>query len=428
MLDSKAITKIQSIILIAIIVVAAIGAYVLFSGNEQSSDTIKIGVVADIDLGYGKETLQSVKLAAEQINAEGGLLGRSIEVIGEDDDGGLDPVVKSTALNRLISYHEVDFIIGAADSTTQEIIAEHKKIFIAVSGSAEVLEQNVLDDYNKYKYYFTANWNSSCAFLGMTNSLLALRQNTGFNKIGMIGEDLAWVHNSMDGVNAFLEENGFEVVYKGVFPLDTMDFSSYFAAAEAAGVEGMLTLIAVNDGIAFVKEYHDRQSPVFIFGGLLGSIANLEAWEWTDGKCEDVCVAAVPVAAGYPFTTKTVPTREDYFLRYGEYPVTAIGFDILRFILADAIERASTIETDAVIEALEETSVETSNARNFVFSPSHGVMMGKNPNDPTANYQIILGFQWQNGQLLPVDPIKIMEEAGTSYTFPDWPGPWDDLD
>ena len=37
------------------------------------------------------------------------------------------------------------------------------------------------------------------------------------------------------------------------------------------------------------------------------------------------------------------------------------------------------------------------------------------------------GTKWQDGQLVPVDPIKIMEEKGTTYTFPDWPGPWDNL-
>ena len=86
LLDHKAITKVQAVILVTIIVVASIGAiaYFFWTDENQLEDTIKIGVVADLDLGYGKETLQSVKLAAEQINAEGGLLGRSIEVIGED--------------------------------------------------------------------------------------------------------------------------------------------------------------------------------------------------------------------------------------------------------------------------------------------------------------------------------------------------------
>jgi hypothetical protein len=39
-----------------------------------------------------------------------------------------------------------------------------------------------------------------------------------------------------------------------------------------------------------------------------------------------------------------------------------------------------------------------------------------------------MGFQWQDGIQVPVDPTKIMEEAGATLTFPDWSGPWDDFD
>ncbi|MEJ2242762.1 MAG: hypothetical protein P8Y18_11580, partial [Candidatus Bathyarchaeota archaeon] len=102
-------------------------------------------------------------------------------------------------------------------------------------------------------------------------------------------------------------------------------------------------------------------------------------------------------------------------------------YDGIRFILVDAIERAGTIETDAVIKALETTNVETSNARHFVFTPSHALMMGTDANDPNADYPIVIGFQWQDGVQVPVDPLKIMEEANATITFPDWPGPWDNI-
>jgi branched-chain amino acid transport system substrate-binding protein len=141
-------------------------------------------------------------------------------------------------------------------------------------------------------------------------------------------------------------------------------------------------------------------------------------------------LAEYPTTAGYPFTSRTLQTRDSYMNRWGE--AISIGaaatYDAIRFILADAIERAGTIETDAVIKALEETSVETSNARDFVFTESHALMMGTVAHDPDAEYSIIMIFQWQDGQQVPVYPKKIMEEANATLTFPDWPGPWDNLD
>jgi hypothetical protein len=61
----------------------------------------------------------------------------------------------------------------------------------------------------------------------------------------------------------------------------------------------------------------------------------------------------------------------------------------------------------------------------FTFSSSHGLMRGENPSDPDDDYMGVLLFQWQNGTLVPIHPSWLMEEAGVTLTFPDWPGPWD---
>jgi branched-chain amino acid transport system substrate-binding protein len=437
LLNSKALTKTQSIILIAVIVIAAVGggvAYVMLSQQEQTSETIKIGILADLDASGGKKIWKAAVLAAEQLNAEGGILGKQVELIGEDSDSEtrVDASHISLTITRLITHHQVDFIIAEGGYETglicQEIVAEHKIIFMDVNDGEE-LTQRVLDNYEKYKYYFTTAWNDTSNFQGITDSLLLLREDTGFNKVGIISEK--WGEEIVEGLEYVLPEvYGFDLVYTSLFPYNTFDFSSYFAAAEAAGVEILIPIIALDGGIPFVKEYFDRQSPLFIYGGIIFAVTDPESWEWTDGKCEHVCVANSPIVGGYPLTSKTISTREAFFNRWGEsIELTgSLSFDTLRYILADAIERAGTIETDAVIEALEETSIETSNAENFVFTSSHGVMMGENPNDPDADYSLVIVFQWQDGELVPVYPKKIMEEAGAALTFPDWPGPWDNLD
>jgi branched-chain amino acid transport system substrate-binding protein len=224
-----------------------------------------------------------------------------------------------------------------------------------------------------------------------------------------------------------LPENGFELVYKGVFPMRSLDFSSYFAAAEAAEVEVLLPLIASDSGIPFIKEYHDRQSPILV-QGLIVTASSPEGWTMTDGKCENIILAAGEMVAGYPITSKTLPTRDAYLDRWGESITSGLAYDLMRFILPDAIERAGTLETEAVIEALEKTSIETSTVENFVFTKSHCALTGENPNNPDASYRLSLLFQWQNGNLVPVYPQRIMEEAGATYKFPPWPGPWHELD
>ena len=88
-MDSRALTKLQSAGLIAVLAVAAVGggiAYIFWSGPAQSAENIRIGVCADLDMGVGRSTFRGVTLAVEQINAQGGILGRNITIIAEDDD------------------------------------------------------------------------------------------------------------------------------------------------------------------------------------------------------------------------------------------------------------------------------------------------------------------------------------------------------
>ena len=186
LLDSQALTKVQSIILITIIVVAAVGGgvtYVLLSGEEESAETIRIGVLTDLDGINGESVWLGTKLAAEEINSEGGILGRQLEVIGADTDfeseGDLTKV--SLALTRLITYEKVDFIIGQAPGESgfviQDIISEHEKIFLAVLGSLDNVTQRVIDNYRDYKYFFRVfQMNDTSIGKGMTDSILLIRE------------------------------------------------------------------------------------------------------------------------------------------------------------------------------------------------------------------------------------------------------------
>jgi branched-chain amino acid transport system substrate-binding protein len=427
LLNSEALTKIQSIILIAVIAVAALGgvaAYVLLSREEQAAETIKIGVCADLDQPTGKSIWQGAVLAAEQVNAEGGVLGRNFSIVAEDDDyeSLFDPTIASNAFTKLITIDEADFVICyyVGGLNYRETAANHKKILFTVNDLTEELTQHVLDDYDNYKYYFRAGWgNETSAINGQAESIVACINYTGFSKIAFLYPmDFDILVSPI--VDA-LEEDGFDIVSTQSFPWTTIDFSSYFAKAEEAGAEILFPMFLSGTGVPFVKEYYNRQSPMVIWGKI-ESAERSNFWELTEGKCEHITTFGYPVVAGYPETTKTIATGEAYIERWGEEisSVAAVAYDTVRFILADAIERAGTIETDAVIEALEETDVETSSFRRFVFTSNHDIMKG-----PDEIYSRVYMFQWQNGEQVPVYPKDVMEEAGASYTFPDWPGPWD---
>ena len=87
MLNSRAITKVQATVIATIVVVATVVGgftYFFWGGSEGSGEVIKIGILGDLDNVGGKAAWQGAVLAAEQVNAEGGVLGRKFEIVAEN--------------------------------------------------------------------------------------------------------------------------------------------------------------------------------------------------------------------------------------------------------------------------------------------------------------------------------------------------------
>ena len=428
MLNSKAIPKMQTIIFVSLVIVASVTGivYVFLSGEKEQTETIKIGVCTDLGNTGGDSTWQGAVLAAEQINAEGGILGKQIELVSEDtDEGSLtgDLSKVSTALTRLLTYHKVDFVIGGmfdeGNLIIQDIVSEHKKIFISVSAPGDRLTERVLNDYENYKYFFKVSPpNSTALSIGYADSLVALREYTGFNKIAYLAVDVMLFDSYVEIIESLPELHGFELIYGNRYPPGTVDFTSYFAAAEAAGAEILVPFTLGEEGIVFTKEWYDRQSPLVLWGtNILASTPNY--WALTEGKCQHETSTVTAVNAGYPVSTKTLPMIDAYVARWDKKPgfLATGAYDIIRFILPESLERAGTLETEAVIKALEKVDIETVSTPRFVFTSSHDIMYGSGYNEQYF-------FQWQaDGTRVPMYPRELKEEAGATYTLPDWIGP-----
>ena len=437
-MDSKALTKIQSAVLITIILVAAVGggaAYVIWSASQPPPENIKIGICADLDNADGRRVWQAAVLAAEQVNTEGGVLGRNFTIVAEDDDDEVLPAdiaVASNAMTKLITLDKVDFVVSNGLPGVlvphQEICSQHKIILFGVRGANDNFTQRVLDNYDKYKYFFKFSPpNSSSVADGMLGDILTVANYTGFTKVAFLGQESSTVRQILAGLNESLPNKGLEIVYTGLFQVATTDFTSGFAALEAAGAEILVPLIVTQASVSFIKEWHDRQSPCVVWGIMYGADQKT-FWDLTEGKCEYATATCYPVVVGYPLTNKTVPTREAYIARWGTVPTSSAVavYDGIRFILPDAIRRAGTQDTEALIKALENTNVETSSARHFVFTSSHDIMIGTDePNNPAEDYVVMGYFQWQsNKALVPMKPTEIMKEANATYLYPPWKGPW----
>ena len=88
------------------------------NGTTSTGDTIKVGVYGDLTgptASFGQSTKNGVELAVAEINAAGGVNGKKIELVIEDDQG--TPEKAKTVISKLISQDKVQAVIGEVAST-----------------------------------------------------------------------------------------------------------------------------------------------------------------------------------------------------------------------------------------------------------------------------------------------------------------------
>ncbi len=120
-IETSALTKTFTILVVVLIVVAAaasVGVLFVFGGPQQTSETIKIGVLtplsAPADFTSGKLILSVAEIYRDYVNDKGGIRGRKVELIVEDQT--LDPAKAVASLQRMVIEKKIVGLIGPWES------------------------------------------------------------------------------------------------------------------------------------------------------------------------------------------------------------------------------------------------------------------------------------------------------------------------
>ena len=115
---------------------------------------IKIGIPTSIQLQVGRDTQNAAKMAVEEINAQGGLLGRKLEIVVADETENPE---QGIAAIKKAGLHG-DVLIGGYTSgvTLAQLphISNAKTIYIGIGAASPSITAKVKADYDNYKYIF----------------------------------------------------------------------------------------------------------------------------------------------------------------------------------------------------------------------------------------------------------------------------------
>src|ERR1700712_4776377 len=176
----------------ALLAATALG---LGAGTAFAADPIKIGVIAEAQAIAGASIPQAAQLAADEINAKGGVDGRMIEIVPYDNHSSSADSVR--AFQRAVNEDKVNVVIASYISEVVlalEPWASRLKIpFITPGAASNEISKSVHNDYEKNKYTFHGYLTSAALALSVCDAAKELLVEQKHMKTAVImSEDAAW--------------------------------------------------------------------------------------------------------------------------------------------------------------------------------------------------------------------------------------------
>jgi len=380
---------------------------------------------------YGWDAARAITLATEEINAAGGVtVGKDkrpfkIEIMDTRD---LEPGVPTSdallVVEKLILEKNADFIVGGpvrseAALAAMDLLSKYKKVSILTTGVlTPAYHRRVEAEYDKFKYCFRISGEVAWMVTGeFIPCLMEIKAKHNLNRLFIMIQDVAHARAGGDLVEKMSKERGWEVLGKEVFPTGTTDFSVGLMKAKKDNAQVILIWMDMPETSILLKQWYDMKIPALPYGTIISAAEEPGFWKATDGKGEYAMASVVNAgnapSNATPWTMKFVDAYKKRWKTEPEGYGTSSSYMAV-YTLKDAIERAGTLDSDAIVAALEKTDLKGGVYGRIRFNPkSHQVIPSVDPNEGAVGTI----FQWQKGKRVVVFPPKI---AMGEVKLPPW--------
>jgi branched-chain amino acid transport system substrate-binding protein len=391
----------------AFVVVAAILSLVAAASAGYAAETVKVGVLLPLtgsQAKFGEIEKRSFEMAVEEINAKGGVNGKKIELLFEDDTG--KPDVGRSAVEKLISREKVPVITGGYSSSVTAAatpVAQQFKVpFVVCTGSADDITEK------KYDYIFRINPPAS----EYPNAVQSFLQEVAkdVKTVALLYENSAFGQSSSKSFEEEAKGLGLKIVVKEGYQAGAIDFKPILTKVKSANPDMIYMVSYVMDASLLMRQSKElRINPKMFVGG--GAGFTLPEFAKSAGDASDGVFSATLWIETLPF-----PGAKEYFnkfqKRYGsETEYHGAEAYAAMYVVADALKRAKSITPKDVRDALAKTDMKTA------FGPVKFVSYGKKTQQNKLDTYLV---QWQKGELEAVWPKSA---ATKKYIYPT--PPWD---
>jgi branched-chain amino acid transport system substrate-binding protein len=347
----------------------------------------------------GQNQLRGYRLCVKHTNEKGGVLGRKLELVAEDDES--QPATAARIYDRLITQDRVDAILGPYASPITEAVADvnekHRMSMIATQGVTT-------STYRKgRKFVFMVPSPAEVYLEGVVD--IATRR--GLKTVAVIGEDTLFAKAVIQGTVDLARKRGLDAVFVAAYPKGTPDFTAILSKVRAASPDVLAAATYFEDAVAITRQLkrldvNPRMFAVTVGGDLLRFYEELGrsaefvygAAQWEPELVKLRAGGLIPIARQYP------GAREFYDAYQKEFPGadfsyhSAGGYGGCQ-ILVEAIKRAGSLDGEKIRDAILKMDFNTVYG-GFKVDPD-GVQIAHK----------MVTFQWQNGKKVIVWPDEL---------------------
>jgi branched-chain amino acid transport system substrate-binding protein len=297
----------------------------------------------------------------EKINAGGGLLGRSVQLVYYDDQSKADTVPGIYA--KLINVDKVDLLMGAATNlivaAMPEIMQRQKLVMVLVA-----LGSN--DEFKYPRYFQTAAWGPDAkGVMGRAFFEVAKTITPRPKTVAIVGADAEFSNNVMTGARAIAKQEGFNIVYDRSYPPNTTDYSPIVRAIQATNPDLVFVASYPLDSVGIVRAATELNLKTQLFGGGMVGLQYATFLQQLNDKLSRVVNYHLYV----PSRTMSFPGIED-FLKVYQARAPQQGTDPLGFyqppfayaamqILEQAVKATGTLDDSKLADYIHNNEFDT---------------------------------------------------------------------
>ncbi len=347
------------------------------------------------------------QLCVKHMNDKGGVLGRKLELVADDDQS--EPTTAVRIYERLITRDKVEAVLGPYSSPITEAVADltekERMPLVAAAASTSIFKKG-------RKFVFMVPSPAEVYLEGLVD--MAARR--GLRTLAIIHEDTLFPRSAVQGTLALAKKRGLSVVAVEAYPKGTTDFAAPLTRIRAANPDVLGAGTYFDDAVSITRqlkalEVNPRMFAVTVggdlprFQALLGRSAE---FVYGTSQWAPELVALLRGGGLVPATRRYPGVREFVESYKQEFPGADLSYHAAQGyagcqIFVEAVRRAGSLEGTKVREAILKMEL------NTVYGPFKVA-----PDGVQVAHQVLM-FQWQDGKKVLVWPDEL---AGGSPRFP----------